>query len=344
LALAAAVFISIAPCYGQQGRISLRVVGWNMQSDWNNSRKEADPELLKEQMAAKNGVDIWGLSEVLYADALDLFEQGAEEGEGSDFIPVLGTTGGRDRLAVIYDSALFEQVGNPIELEDETALSSGLRAALVLHLKGKRTGQEFLFMVNHLKRGGAQNPKRLKQAENLHAWAKTQTLPIIAVGDYNFDYHVDLGHLGLPHRDGGFDAMIKDGVFTWVKPDRMVKSQASDDYKTILDFVFVANEPFGWSGISRILDRKGDQPATEVDFDDNSRESDHRPADAIFVLEASALEDPIVDGLKQALDGIQQEIAQLSIVGRGLTAEEEKRLDQLHAAEKKTKEALELVK
>lgn len=256
---------------------------------------------------------------------------------------MLGTTGGRDRFAVIYDSALFEQLESPVELDDETQLTSGLRAALVLHLKRTRTGQEFLFMVNHLKRGGAQNGTRLQQAENLWAWAKTQTLPIIAVGDYNFDYDVDLGQLGLPHRDGGYDAMTKDGVFTWVKPDRMVQSHPDDEHKSILDFVFVANAPFGWSGESRILDQEGDQPATEIDFDDDSRTSGHRPVDAVFVLSHSPM-DSVAKNLEEALDRIRQEIAILSIVGRALMGEEQTRLVKLQAAEVKVKEALDAVK
>ena len=34
---------------------------------------------------------------------------------------------------------------------------------------------------------------RCSQAEGLREWARTQTLPIIAVGDYNFDYDFRTG-------------------------------------------------------------------------------------------------------------------------------------------------------
>lgn len=264
--------------------VKLRVVGWNMQSDFTPGTQESDPELLKRQIAVKNGVNIWGLCEVLDAGTLRKFEEGAEDGEGSDFISVMGATGGRDRLAVIYDSQLFEQIGLPIELIPETRLSPGLRASLVVHLKGKRTGQEFLFVVNHLKRGGAQNSVRLQQSKNLNQWAKLQTLPIIAVGDWNFDYDVTSGDAGFPNRDRGFDALIKDHVFEWVRPTTIVKSQADDNFNTLLDFVFVANAPLGWTGVSRILEQEGDQPATTVDFSDDKNTTDHRPVDALFRL------------------------------------------------------------
>ncbi|MCA9032723.1 MAG: hypothetical protein KDA66_18035, partial [Planctomycetaceae bacterium] len=275
--------------------ISIRVAFWNMESDFRAGQKDSDPEFLKGQLAEKNGVCLWGLCEVLNASTLKTFEEGIEDGENTDFISVMGTTGGRDRLAVVYDSALFEQVGHPIELTSQTQLTNGLRASLVVHLKGRRSGQEFLFVVNHLKRGGAQNRTRLKQAKNLASWARNQTLPIICLGDMNMDYDVTprsgggvLGDNGVPSRDAGFDALTQGGVFTWVRPENMVKSQADDRYPSLLDFIFVANAPFGWSGTSHVLDREGDSYATTFDFDDDSNSTDHRPVDAIFVLDQGA--------------------------------------------------------
>jgi len=269
---------------GTNQPIQVRIACWNMQSDWNDRSRESDPDLLQQQMAAKTGIKLWGLSEVLDASTLAKFEAGAEDGEGSDFVAIMGRTGGRDSLAILYDSSVFEQIGQPIELETETRLTSGLRATLVLHLKGKKSGQEFLFGVNHLKRGGSQNPTRLQQAKNLNQWARSQTLPVVLVGDFNFDYDVQRGHLGLPHRDGGFDALVKDHIFQWVPTTNMVKTQADDRYNTMLDFIFVANAPFGWTGSAKVLRRTGDEAATTIDFDDDDRSSDHRPVSATFML------------------------------------------------------------
>jgi hypothetical protein len=55
--------------------VSLRIAGWNMESH------ESSDGLLREQMAAKQGIDLWGLSEVRDAQALSAFEVGVEEGK-----------------------------------------------------------------------------------------------------------------------------------------------------------------------------------------------------------------------------------------------------------------------
>jgi hypothetical protein len=73
------------------------------------------------------------------------------------------------------------------------------RAALVAHFRGKRTGQEFKFMVNHLARGN--DALRLERAVFLNQWARAQQMPVMAVSDY----HVQFGDQG--ERDPGFDAM-----------------------------------------------------------------------------------------------------------------------------------------
>src|SRR5687768_9207362 len=94
----AVVILSLAwgfgePARAQDGpRTSIRVVGWNVQSDFTPNQQESDPDLLRKQMAQKQGVHIWGLAEVLNAQALAKFEQGAEEGEDADFASILGTT------------------------------------------------------------------------------------------------------------------------------------------------------------------------------------------------------------------------------------------------------------
>jgi endonuclease/exonuclease/phosphatase family metal-dependent hydrolase len=272
LVLAVALVI---PATGQDG-VSIRVAGWNLESG------ESNPALLRRQLGTKQGIDIWGLSEV-QPDSIEEFERGAEEGENADFDVILGTTAFEDRLAIIYDTTRFEQVGNEEELTF-IQLRPGLRAPLVARFRGRQTGQEFFFMVNHLKRGGAQNVDRIQQARLLNQWARQQTLPVIAVGDYNFDYDVERGDAGVPFRDRGFDEMTQDGVFVWVRPQRLFKTNADEDFNTVLDFIFVANPPFGWSGQARILERDGDTVASTNEFTDSNDESDHRPVDAIFEL------------------------------------------------------------
>ncbi len=289
---------------------TVRVVGWNMESgDSSNTH-------LRSQLAQKDNVDIWGLSEVSNSAALEQFEIGVEDGENADFKAILGTTAFADKLAVLFDTTRFEQVGSEIQLTDIQLGHTGLRAPLILQLRSLETGTEFLFMVNHLKRGGAQNALRLQQAQMLNDWAKQQMLPVIAVGDYNFDYHVDNGHLGVPHRDGGFDAMIADGAFVWVEPEVLVKTNHHDDFKTVLDFTFVANAPVTWNGVSTILERDGDVAATAMDFDDNSSESDHRPVDAVFMFSTGGAS--LKTQILQKITVIEAQLEELKVLAAGL--------------------------
>lgn len=288
------LFICVAAVFAVAGGqvaatepLTIRICGWNVQSDFTPKQHESDPDLIAQQIAAKDDVDLWGLCEVLGQTALDKFEKGAEEGEGSDFESLLSGTGGRDRLAIIYDTARFELLG--VEELGMIQLSPGLRAPLVAHFRGRTTGTEFLFMVNHLKRGGAQNPVRIEQARRLHEWARDQRLPVIAVGDWNMDYDVELGDLGVPHRDRAYDELTRDGVWKWLRPEPLLKTNADPDFNTVLDFVFVANAPFGWFAESHILEREEDRHATENEFSDDDRESDHRPVDAILSLRSRAL-------------------------------------------------------
>ena len=121
---------------------TLRVVGFNVESGG------ADPEVVDDLIARLQDVDIWGFSEVQNASWARLFEVAAEDGEGANFVQVLGTTGGGDRLLIVYDADRFELV-HQFELHDINP-EGRVRAPLVVHLKIAATGQEFLFMVNHL--------------------------------------------------------------------------------------------------------------------------------------------------------------------------------------------------
>jgi hypothetical protein len=250
---------------------------------------DSDSAHLRSQLGAKEGVVLWGLSEVAGSAALADFEQGAEEGEAGDYATILGTTGGADRLAIVYSTERFELLSSE-ELFDIQP-SSGLRAPLIAHLRGRLTGREVKFMVNHLARGNAQ--ARLDQVQKLNAWARAQTLPVVAVGDYNFNYHVSFGDQG--ERDPGFDALIADGAFLWVKPEPLVKTQASDAFMSVLDFVFVANPPAGWIGESRILERDSDVAAVDVDFGDDAHQTDHRPVNAVFSFKPDPDPDDDID-------------------------------------------------
>ena len=98
------------------------------------------------------------------------------------------------------------------------------------------------------------------EAVGLRKWAEAQSLPLLAIGDYNFDYdfHTKTGNQA-------FQLFTKDGVWKWLRPEKLIDSNWSDtdpklpdDQRTdrypdsILDFIFVAGpassgrQSLGW--------------------------------------------------------------------------------------------------
>lgn len=247
----------------------LTVVGFNLESG-----DAAPAYLAQEYLAQMPGVDLWGLSEVQDRSWLPVLEQGAESGEGLDYDTVLGTTGGGDRLAIIYNTALLELIA--VEELEELSFAGRVRAPLIARFQLRDTPYQFLFMVNHLYRSDVE--KRHQQARKLNQWGRSQQMPVVAVGDYNFDFDVAKGDGG--QRDPGFDLMTDAGVFTWVRPQPLAMTYCSDRYNSILDFIFVANGATRWPVTATTVPY-----ADRIDYcPDTAVKSDHFPVMATFDL------------------------------------------------------------
>lgn len=263
----------------------ITVMSWNVESGG------ADAVTIAGQIAAFDGVDLWGLSEVNDdGDAL-LYESGAEVGEAANYTRVTGTTGGGDRLVALYDDDRFDIISSA-ELA-EINVGGNVRAALVLTLEETATGLEFLFMVNHLYR--TNDDARRTQATLLNQWAANQTLPVIATGDYNFDWDIS-----TEAHDLGYDLMVVNNIWEWIKPATLVTTQCSGDpcaFNSVLDFVFTAGPARDWIASSEIIVRPGD-------FPDNATTSDHRPVKAVF---DASVADPQQPNLRLFLPGIPNE-------------------------------------
>lgn len=234
----------------------LTVASWNVESGGS------DDEVVRSRIARFQGVDLWGLSEVASPASAAAFELGAEDGEGADFQRVVGTTGGGDRLAIIFNAGRFRLVRS----QELTHINQGNhRAPLVAEFEERATNRRFLFMVNHLAR--ANNALRHRQAQQLNEWVRSQTLPVVAVGDYNFDWEVRGGDT---NHDRGYDNMTAGGAWSWVRPAALVKSQCSPQFDSVLDFIFVNAAAQAWAGSSEIL-------VEPNDCDPSPETSDHRP-------------------------------------------------------------------
>ncbi|TWT43764.1 Endonuclease/Exonuclease/phosphatase family protein [Phycisphaerae bacterium RAS1] len=273
------------------------VVGFNCESG------DADSVTLAGRIAAENGIDIWGLCEVLDATWADAFKTAAADGENAAFASIVGTTGGADRMVILYNSARFQEVRH-FELHNIN-IGGNVRAPLVAELVEPATGVQFFFMVNHLYRSKPQS--RHEQARLLNQWARLQTQPIIAVGDYNFDWEVEGGEVD---HDKGYDELTKDGVFAWVRPAALEKTQCAEQYNSVLDFVFVTGQAQTWAAVSTIL--PGNCP-------DDNLHSDHKPVKATFGPADGGppptnLKQQILDkiqSLEQQLQALRQLVQQL---------------------------------
>ncbi|MFZ1024899.1 MAG: endonuclease/exonuclease/phosphatase family protein [Limnoraphis robusta] len=244
----------------------LSVIGFNVESG------DADPDYIANQYIQPiRGVDVWGFSEVQNQAWVNRFETAIEVNNKADFKSLLGTTGKADKLAIVYNSNDL----NLIKIEELKQINIGgsVRASLVGHFQVKSTQQEFLFMVNHLYR--TNDEFRHEQARLLNRWAQKQQLPIIAVGDYNFDWDVKNGE---NKRDSGYDLLTENDVLTWVRPQQIIATHCSSRYNTVLDFVFISSPIKPSSASSKIL-------YPEADYcPDTPQKSDHRPVKATISL------------------------------------------------------------
>jgi len=273
---------------------------------WNVESGGAHPDTVGARIASMDGVDIWGLCEVDPSWALP-FEQQAEAGEPGDFKALLGGTGGNDRLLILYDMDQFEELGVfEIGWEDRYWQTPSMqpRSAFVAHLRHKAADQEFFFMANHLYRGNGVDPRRLDQAKALRDWAAGQAIPVIACGDYNFDFDLDSGD-AAHNMQKGLGDMTACGTFVWLEPANKITTHDSS-FNSILDFFFLANAGERISGASQILVEDGD-------FPDNDETPDHRPVQATITFRPAGQAASLKSQLQTRIALIETELSALRV-------------------------------
>ncbi len=269
----AALCVMAPPAAAQ---VALTVTTWNVESGGS------EVKTLTSRLGSAVGVDLWGLTEVSGRWAAP-FERAAAIGEGAPFKSLLGRSGGADRLAILFDVKRFELLSwfeIPV-----VNVGGNVRAPIVARFRDRESNVEFLFMVNHLYR--SDEAARHRQARLLNTWIAGQKLPVIAVGDYNFDWDV---RSNGKSRDRGYDLLTAEGRYRWVRPRRLLSTQCSrvgdgEDarcrYNSILDFVFVGGPALEWPAQSWIIQHPGD-------FPDTDETSDHRMVKATFTLPSAS--------------------------------------------------------
>ncbi|MEM9643709.1 MAG: hypothetical protein AAF989_01850 [Planctomycetota bacterium] len=244
----------------------IRILAWNIESEG------ANPKVIAKELSAMPGYEIYGFSEVLPSDWKHI-----EEALGDEFLFAYSRSGSNDRLAYAIRKDRFEvikqyEIGR---FEDHIINPGNYRSPFVFELRDRITGIEFAVMLNHLARGKSE--VRQRQARGLTAWAKAVSLPVIAIGDYNFDFE-----FSTRRGNGAFEIFQADETWKWVEPKPLIDSNwydgdgdGKDDYEgSILDFAFLAGQAKGWNARSRVIVREGD-------FPDDDQTSDHRPIEVI---------------------------------------------------------------
>lgn len=242
--------------------VGMRILAWNVESGGS------DPDVIAKQLQTFSDYDIIGLSEVAPQN-FDLFQRAA----GANFESITGTNRYDDYLQLLYDASRFELIRSKElhEYRDYRMNNGSNRSPLLVHLRCKITGKDFQVLLNHLARSN--DNLRTEQGNGLREWGRDQTLPTIAIGDFNFDYDF--------HRKTGneaFRAFMQDGIWYWPKPDPLIDTNWADrnkdgidDYPdSMLDFCFVAGPAKDWHPESTVVKQ-------ENDFPDDMSTSDHRP-------------------------------------------------------------------
>lgn len=283
---------------------SFRMISWNVESNRPGQPPVSDAITIANQLkeiisSLELKSDIAVLCEVEPKE-FHHYVKGFTEGLQSQVDYVTSASGGyrdTDSIMVLVNNSKFE-ILDAIEIHRFAGLkanfnvtdSSGddqgelrARSPLAVKIKARSSGQIFWLIANHLARGEAD--LRTEQAKLLVLWAKSHPEPVIAAGDFNFDYDFKTSE-----GNDGFKAMMSGGVWKWLKPDPLVDSNWSQDRRvkdknvdrypdSILDFVFVANSAKDWKGKSDVLVRPGD-------FPDDEKTSDHRPLITRFEITA----------------------------------------------------------
>jgi len=280
------VFLALCPAFSAD----FKLMTWNTESNRGDSH-DSDPDVIADQLTDRVdelGPGIVGLVEVRpenFRDYRDAVEDGINH--HTDF--VTSASGGfqdEDSMIIIIDDNRFDFIesyelhrykqfiGNSNNPENGELTS---RSPLVARIRDTNFGVEFLLVLNHLARSN--NNLRREQAKMLREWARDQTLPVIAAGDFNFDYDFE-----TEQADDAFDAFLEGDIYKWLKPEPLVDTQwtagpnDTDQFPhTILDFVFVAKGAKDWPAESDVVVRNGD-------FPDDETTSDHRPLITKFTV------------------------------------------------------------
>lgn len=274
---------------------------------WNVESLSHDPHMPALYIAETHGVDLWGLCGVRHEWWAGLFRDAATENRQRGMTAILSPTRGTDRQLILYDPNRFELIRT-----SEVGWSGApwyrpgmcLRPALVAQFRHIPTGLEFLFMVNCL------DPRYAAlQADKIARWARGQTLPIIAVGTYYFQYNLGSQPLRCDGQ-AGLSILQASGALHWVRPEDLVKTFDSR-LDTIEDFVFLGNAAGRLTARSRIV-------VGLSDFSNRQPTGAHRPIRTTFTVLAGTSEAQLRRQIAEQARRVKEDLDKLEDLVRQL--------------------------
>ncbi|MEM8945047.1 MAG: endonuclease/exonuclease/phosphatase family protein [Planctomycetota bacterium] len=248
----------------------MRILSWNIESGGS------DPAIIVDQLRELGRYDAYCLQEV-DGPEIGRITGGIREAFGKGYRYLASHTGRSDRLLIAYDAERFLllEARELFHFQESSLNTWRHRSPLVLLLRDRASGEEFFLMTVHLARGDARF--RQEQANGLREWVSSVERPVIATGDFNFDYDFanQRGNKAWEHFTS------RGSRWKWPRPEPLIDtnwsdrdSDGRDNYPdSMLDFAFVAG--FDNRTIqSRVIVRDGD-------FPDSDATSDHRPVATI---------------------------------------------------------------
>lgn len=243
---------------------TLAVVSFNVDSD------DASDDFIAAQLRKSEGIDIWGLSEVWQKqDWPETLRAGAEKGAKTEYGSVLGSTGDSNRMLILYRRDRLELLATEELLEARATERQA--APLAAHFRSGGGPELMLVVVNF----SEQAARRETQSATLGAWAAAQTLPVIAVGSFNFKLDED------GDGDAEFDRLLVASGWSWLRPEPNIGTWCGDRGR-IADNVLLGGDARAWRADASVM-----YPQNNY-CPDSVRSSDHRPVLARFAFDEAA--------------------------------------------------------